>query len=332
MSIKDEFEFINQIAPKNTYQTALIKGIGDDAALIGQDPMSELVICLDTMVEGIHFLESTMRPSHIGHKALAANISDIAAMGGIPTFYLVSIATPGHWSKENLLEIFEGMRELGDQYQMDLIGGDTVSTNDSLVLTVTVIGKVEKGKHLLRSNSRPGDIIFVSGIPGESAAGLSLLLEKGIDFPFNNDEVHLIKRHQLPQPRVELGSILANVNHRVALNDISDGVASEAHEIAAESNVTLVIEKDRVPYSSFIKNISRKQQLDWFFYGGEDFELLGTIDKSYWKDIQLKAKAKGIPVCKIGYVSEGPASVLLKEEDQLVAIEKKGYNHFKKNR
>src|SRR5690606_8565119 len=132
-------------------QSGLLAGIGDDAALVRPTPEMEQIICMDTMVEGVHFNSHTMDPYQIGYKALAVNISDIAAMGGIPTYYLVSIAIPKGWNEADLLSIYEGMAMLADKYAMDLIGGDTVSIADTLVITVTVLGEVERGKHLLRS-------------------------------------------------------------------------------------------------------------------------------------------------------------------------------------
>ncbi|MCH1627442.1 thiamine-phosphate kinase [Fredinandcohnia sp. SECRCQ15] len=325
--MQDEFDFIEQIKPKKIYQSSLIEGIGDDAALIHQKPEMEQIICMDTMVEGIHFTTATMSPYQIGYKALAVNISDIAAMGGIPTFYLVSIAIPKCWDEQELLSIYDGMAMLANKYKMDLIGGDTVSTADCLTITVTVIGEIEKDKHLLRSNAKPGDIVFVTGTVGDSAAGLDVLLHNE-DKVFSETEKILVYKHQFPQPRVEIGRMLAALP-RVSLNDISDGIASEANEIAKASQVVFSIDEDCLPLSKAIREYNNSRSIEWALYGGEDFELIGTMPKSDWENIYKQCDEKGFIITKIGTVSEGPQKVLLNKKDKSYILDKKGYNHFK---
>ncbi len=176
--------FPESLQQKN-YQVSLIKGIGDDAAVYrGSAEMNE-VVCIDTMVEGVHFRQDTLSPFQIGKKALAINMSDLAAMGAIPRSYLVSIAVSPEWSEEKLTEIYRGMSALAKRYGMDLIGGDTVSARAGLTLTVTAIGQVEHGRMLLREYARPGDVVFVTGTVGRSAAGLNLLEKKGMEADFH---------------------------------------------------------------------------------------------------------------------------------------------------
>lgn len=328
LSVQDEFSFINSITPKKYKQPHLVAGIGDDAALYSGNHNVEEIVCIDTMIEEVHFNRQTMRPFHIGYKALASNISDIAAMGGVPNFYLVSIAIPKHWSDSELLEIYNGMEALADRYQMDLIGGDTVSSKHSLVITVTVIGRVHKGKHLLRKNAKADDIVFVTGSLGDSAAGLELLLKNGVDFNFSKDEQALITRHQLPEPKVEIGEILAKYP-RVALNDVSDGIASELNEVASASDVTIVIEAEKLPKSDPITSFSEDKQLHWMLNGGEDYELVGTVSKENWLKIKKECEQKNYSITKIGYVIEGPAQVLIKQGDHMKLLQKQGFNHFK---
>lgn len=328
MSVQDEFSFINSITPKKYKQPHLIAGIGDDAALYSGNNDVEEIVCMDTMIEDVHFTRQTMKPFHIGYKALASNISDIAAMGGKPNFYLVSIAIPKHWSDTELLEIYKGMESLACRFQMDLIGGDTVSSKHSLVITVTVIGRVHKGRHLLRKNAKANDIVFVTGSLGDSAAGLELLLKAGVDFNFSKDEQALIIRHQLPEPKVEIGQILAEYP-RVALNDVSDGIASELNEIAAASDVTIVIEAEKLPKSRQLTSFSEEKQLHWMLNGGEDYELVGTVSEENWLKIKEECGKKKYSITKIGYVMEGPAKVLIKQGDQMNLLQKLGFNHFK---
>lgn len=327
--MKDEFSLIQKIAPKKTYQSSLIQGIGDDAALFRAAAGYDEIVCTDTLVEGVHFLQSTMRPFHIGYKALAANLSDIAAMGGIPLFYLVSIAVPPAWAEEDVLEIYEGMRSLAERYQIDLIGGDTCAAPNELVVTVTVIGRVEKGRHLFRSQARPGDVVFITNTVGNAAAGLELLLKKNGNEPYSEEEAFFVSCHQTPAPQVEFGRFFAESGVRIALNDISDGVASEAHEIAENSEVSLILYPDSLPFHPYMKRFSGEKQLDFALYGGEDFQLIGTAAKSDWEKIKKECAQKGWRITEVGTVMEGKG-VYLEVDDRLMELEKRGYNHFRK--
>ncbi|RBW67575.1 thiamine-phosphate kinase [Bacillus taeanensis] len=328
--MRDEFGFIQSIIPKKTYQSSLITGIGDDAALFQGNSKYEEVICLDTMVEGIHFKKNTMRPFHIGYKALAANISDLAAMGAIPTYYLVSIAVPKKgWNDAELDEIYQGMNALAEQYKMDLIGGDTVSTSSELVISITVMGRVEKNRHLLRSNASDGDIVFITGCLGDSAGGLELLLEKGLDYSYNEIEKTLIQAHQLPSPQVKMGRILAASGLRVSLNDISDGIASEANEIAEASNVKVVLEYEKLLMSEALLTYPNEKRENWVLFGGEDFQLIGTVPKTAWSEICEACKKAGQTIQTVGYIKKGEPQVILKKENEEKVLAKKGFNHFR---
>jgi thiamine-monophosphate kinase len=323
LSVSDEFGFIKSIQPESLFHQGKIVGIGDDAAIVGVDEGFESVVCVDTMVDEVHFSQHTMNSYDIGYKALAANISDIAAMGGIPLYYLVSISIPKQWPEEELLAIYKGMKTLGDQYRMDLIGGDTTS-GKALVLSVFVIGKVEKGKRLLRSNAKPGDVVFVSGTLGDSAAGLDVLLHN------HSGWSELIRKHQNPAPQVELGRLLKEFD-RVALNDVSDGIASELMEIAEASHVEIVINKDTLPLSTSMVQYKKEKALKWALTGGEDFELVGTIGVEDWPLLQKRCQDAHIRISRIGEVTAlGNGQVFMKDEDSKIILKKEGYNHFLK--
>ncbi|MBE4906539.1 thiamine-phosphate kinase [Bacillus luteolus] len=328
MTIYDEFAFIDKIKPNKIHNQQLIAGIGDDAALVGLPQDRDQIICLDTMVEDVHFTTKTMSPNQIGHKALAVNISDIAAMGGIPAYYLVSIAIPKTWSQVDVEAIYEGMHKLSEAYQVDLIGGDTVFSPGPLMVSVTLIGYIEKGKKLLRSNARPGDVVFITGTVGDSAAGLDLLLKHGSNYSYNNSETYLTERHQLPSPRVEIGCHLAILD-RVSLNDISDGVASEANEIAKASNVDIHLDEQKLPLSNQLLHYSQERAMEYALFGGEDFELIGTTSATDWEVFQQQMVEQNILVTKVGSVVEGKGEVYLSTKGTLTLLEKRGYNHFK---
>ncbi|GEN53860.1 thiamine-phosphate kinase [Halobacillus faecis] len=323
----DEFSFIRSIKPDHYRQSSLIKGIDDDAAVF-RPSGHDVVTAVDTMVEGVHFTRQTMEPEQIGYRVLAANISDLAAMGSTPAFYLVSITIPSDWTHGELERVYDGMKKLGNTYQMDLIGGDTVSGSE-LSLTVTVIGMVGKGKARYRSAAEAGDVLFVTGTLGDSRAGLEWLLNpKG---QASKDHTYLIQRHQTPVPRV---SFAANLSHleRLALNDVSDGVANEANEMAGASNVDLYIDLKALPFSEPIRNVFPEDYVDWGLSGGEDFELLGSVSEKDWPHVLKAAEQAGVTVSRIGHVKtkEGPEPVVrVNKSGEWERLTSSGYTHMK---
>ena len=337
-NITDEFGLIQQMTNKfQTYHSILVPN-GDDAAILPPTKMGQ-VVCTDTMVEEVHFTKQTMSPRQIGYKALAVNLSDIAAMGGIPKFFLVSLAVSPEWQEQELVEIYKGMKELADKWQIDLVGGDTVSSKHHLVLTVTVIGEVEEEVRLLRSNASPGDIVFVTETLGDSAAGLHYLLQgPGQSKRQTGADVQkyispLLLAHQEPTPHLKEGRILASYGgkQKISLNDVSDGLSSEAHELAESSQVSIVIEKEKIPLSPEILRYAKEvghDPYDWAFHGGEDFILIGTVAQELFDEIQGSFMAQNRKIFPIGYVEEGQGEVYIEEAGSRTKIEKKGYNHF----
>lgn len=328
--MKDEFEFIDSIKPETYKQPSLHLGIGDDAAVYQSLKGMREVVCLDTMIEGIHFTKDTLSAEQIGRKALAINISDLAAMGAMPKFYLVSIAIPATWRDEEVTLMYQGMNELANLYQMDLIGGDTVSAKESLVLTVTAIGQVEEHVALYRNQARPGDIVFVTGSIGTSAAGLELLLDRGRFGSFTDNELELVKIHQEPQPQIEAGRLFARFGRRMSLNDISDGLASEAHEIAEASGVSIYLKENFIPFHSSLRKItSFNKALEYACNGGEDFQLIGTIAEEDFGKLKDKAEAMGLQLTVIGEVrSQKAQPVYMERGGTIEPLLKNGFNHF----
>lgn len=327
--MNNEFDWIKSIAPKKHYQPSLKVGIGDDAAVYSVDQAFEQVVAVDTMVEGIHFKKETMPIKSIGYKALAINLSDLAAMGAIPLYYLVSIAVPKHgWTEEERTELYRGMNDLADHWKVDLIGGDTVSTEDSLVITVTVIGQVEKNRHLLRSNAKKGDILFVTGEIGLSAYGLEKLLQQGLAAADDPTLTPFLKAHQEPEPQLKSGRLLAQCGERVSLNDISDGIAHEVKEIAEASNVNIVIDWDKLSICNVFQDYSLEKQEDWMLYGGEDFQLVGTVPEGKWKELLEQFRESNLPLYQIGEVEDGKGVVYLQRQGKRSLIVKTGYQHF----
>ncbi|MFD2706946.1 thiamine-phosphate kinase [Salibacterium lacus] len=326
---KDEFEWIQQHTPERHSHPGVIEGIGDDAAVYAAEEGFDEILCVDTMVEEVHFKKQTMSAYDTGYKALAVNISDIAAMGGIPVYYIVSIAVPSSWTDEELQDVYNGMGALAGEYHMDMIGGDTVSSGTGLVISVTAHGRVEKGRHLVRRNARPGDIVFVTNPTGRSAAGLEWLLEHGRESACPQPFQTLTAYHRNPCPRVKEGRVIAGSAPSASLNDISDGLASEANEIAEASGVHLQLNKQDIPVAGELKEeFPEDTYWDWIFYGGEDFELIGTVREKDWPLLQQNMKQEGLSLYDIGKVKEGDSLVTLLDGNGEQRLPKKGYNHF----
>lgn len=322
----DEFALIEKIKQSHYKQATLVKGIGDDSAVFRQS-YKDIVTAVDTFVENIHFSKETMDDEQIGYRSLAATVSDLVAMGAEPVFYLVSIVIPENWSTDYIQNIFLGMDSFANKYRMDLIGGDTVSGNE-LVISITVLGYAHRDKIRYRHTAEVEDIVFVTGYLGSSQAGLHLL-QNDIDCPWRN---YFIKRHQTPEPRVEFALALQSID-RVTLNDISDGLASELNEIATASNVNIVIDERKIPLHKGIDRFDEKQYKQWAYYGGEDFELVGTVAKCHWDTIQKIAKQTNTMITAIGTVDRSidgsKAQVFLKADTTVKIFPKMGYVHLK---
>ncbi len=337
----DEFALIRLLTerePTASSESAgrVVVGIGDDAAVAGIAPGFQLVVSCDAMVEHIHFNRYTMRDADIGYKAMAANLSDMAAMGAVPRYALISLSVPPEWTPERLRAIYDGLYECADAYGVAVVGGNTTSTPACLNMTVTIIGEVETGKALLRSSAQTGDAVFVTGFPGRSAAGLHLMsaLKRPagslVHLPSPYSE--LVGAHRRPRPRVEAGRLLIKSGACRALNDISDGLASEAWEIAEASDKGIVLHEERLPIHADLLRYARetgKHYLDWLLYGGEDYELIGTVAAGEAEAVKAEFERQGLPFHIIGEVAGGTAEVRLKRMNgELQPLEKKGYNHL----
>ncbi|MFD2046476.1 thiamine-phosphate kinase [Ornithinibacillus salinisoli] len=323
----DEFSFINSIKQHTYQQSSVVKGIGDDAAVFRQSSQ-DIVIAKDMFVEGVHFSRQTMEAYHIGYRALAANLSDLAAMGATPAFYLVAIAIPDNWSSLELDQIYQGMKVLGKKYKMDLIGGDTVSSSE-LTVSVTVIGYVGSGGARYRNSAQDGDIVFVTGTLGDSQAGFHILNNPG---NYKN-EAYFIKRHRMPTARIEFVKALKDCT-RLSLNDISDGIASEATEIAEDSDVHIHLYEEQIPVSKLFTQFPPNLQHKWKYFGGEDFELVGTIPKNEWSIVQQAAISTNIRLSQIGYVTAASnvkdRVFLHRRNGTIERLDKKGFNHLRR--
>ena len=343
MSSLDEFALIHRLTQGKqslAFQQAsgVEVGIGDDAAVAHLAPGYQLVMTCDTMTEQIHFKDITMRNEDIGYKAMSAAVSDIAAMGAIPRYALVAMSFPKETPQTRIEEIYEGLYESASRWGVVIVGGDTTSSAGGITVSVTVLGEVEAGKALLRSAAKPGDVLFATGALGLSAAGLDFLLTEKIPASQWDDKLDLRGRHSLvqahckPEPQVEAGQLLQRSGHCHALNDVSDGLASEAWEIADASGIGIDLIEDRIPIADELMSYAQqiqKDPLDFVLFGGEDYQLVGTMEAEHAISMQLKFKDAGLSLHIIGYVNAETKGVrLVQSSGCVVPIEKKGYNHF----
>ncbi|MBS7531519.1 thiamine-phosphate kinase [Hazenella sp. IB182353] len=332
--MQDEFELIQSLLSERVDvegSHTIEVDAGDDAAVFLPSPSLSIVTACDTMVENVHFTKETMRPFDIGWKLLASNLSDLAAMGGVGKYILLSIAIPPTWSETEMIGIYAGINDLARKEQVRLIGGDTVSTSGELILTLTILGEIPPGKALLRSSAMPGDLVFVTGHLGDAAAGLHILLSQSetyqAAFPV------LVEAHKRPRAQLQIGEWLLHSGYRPACDDVSDGLAREAYEIAEASHVKLVIQPEWIPISTACQTYASRIQynpIEWALNGGEDYQLLGTISPAGWKELQQKAIACGWKVTQIGYVEPGTGTVEMEVSGKRRELQTKGYNHFAK--
>jgi thiamine-monophosphate kinase len=344
MKISDlgEFGLIKKIKEQSKGRSpATLIGIGDDAAALSLSPSKKLLATTDMLLEGVHFDLSYTDFYSLGWKSAAVNLSDIAAMGGVPRFCLTALGIPSTISVEQIKEFYKGFHALCRKYNVDLVGGDTCRSEKGLVVSVTAIGEVEKKKMLTRAGAQPGDLIFVTGTLGDSAAGLELLKAgyrgqgtggrgKGSKSEIRNPQseiTRLIKRHFQPNPRVEWGRTIALSGCATSMIDISDGLSSDLGHICEDSRVGAEIHADEIPFSKDIRKAVdhlKTTPLYNALSGGEDYELLFTVPPSKLKKfLSLKIASK-----QIGAIIAGN-KMFLSDDGKRAVLRPKGFNHFR---
>src|SRR6476661_9362746 len=275
--MKSEFEFIRHI--KSRFAAGRI---GDDCAVLPKDDATDLLVTADMLVEDIDFRLRWTTPELLGQKALAVSLSDIAAMGGKPVWAMITIGVPSAvWETGFVERFYEGWNKIAIHYGVELVGGDISRTPDKVVIDSIVGGEVPKGKAILRSGARPGDAIYVTGPLGGAEGGL-LLLESGIEYHSSDPRrKELITRQLRPAPRVETGQQL--LGHATAMIDVSDGLSSDLHHICSASGVGARLEFSAIPFDPNLETFTPAgmgQLHNAVSGGGEDYELLFTVDES----------------------------------------------------
>jgi thiamine-monophosphate kinase len=328
--MNDEFAFIRYLLDGRLIHSDQIEvDVGDDAAVVIPTANQSLVMTCDTMVEEVHFLRNTMSPKEIGWKLLASNLSDLAAMGAKPTYALISISVPNTWQPVEIKEVYHGIHQLANEWKVTVMGGDTVKTSGPLTLTLTLLGEALPGQALRRSSAKSGDIVFVTGNLGDSAAGLHLLLQHPEKRETYSD---LVQAHCRPEPQLRLGEWLMKSGYHPACDDISDGLANEAWEIAEASQVRLVLYEERFPLSTSLCQYAKEVKQDpihWAWYGGEDYQLIGTICPQGWRQLIDVSETLGCQLTEIGRVeSSDRPDVKVESKETYMTVPRLGYNHF----
>lgn len=327
-----EFGLIDRLAgQQNFHKTGVVQGIGDDTAVVEMPEGRQILLATDLLVEKTHFLRSTISPFQLGRKALAVNLSDIAAMGGRPEYFLVSLGVPASIDVAYIESIYQGLYDEARRWHTALVGGDTVAS-EQLAIGVTIVGSVARGRSLLRSTAQPGDTVCVTGWPGLSGAGFHWLTNGQDPDAFPS----AIAAHTTPTPRLREIRWLTERAPIHSANDVSDGVGNEALEIATASRVDIILEEYLFRYHDELLSISKRLSLnprDLFLFGGEDYELLLTMpDRPPTIAADLARRFvddTGTPLHPIGYVMAGSGRVLLKQNDgHIVPLAAGGFQHF----
>jgi thiamine-monophosphate kinase len=307
-----ERALIERIRARLTLPSWVIVGPGDDAAVIAPARGALDVITVDAIVEGVHFDRRFVAPEAIGYRALAVNLSDLAAMGAEPRAAVLSLALPGETTVDTVDRFLDGFLNLAQQYKTALIGGNITRTSGPWVVDVTALGSVRPRRILSRSGARPGDAIYVTGTPGSAAIGLRLL--RAVADP---DQLAGIRstwpdsaeRYLHPEPRVRAGLLLGRNRAASSCMDLSDGLADGLRQVAAASGVGMSIDASALPVSEEVARWHAQHgsdPLSTVLGGGDDYELLFTVRPSQRGRLRMVCQQLGkLPVSRIGVVTKG---------------------------
>ena len=320
----NEFELIERFFTRPARGPSVRLSVGDDAALLAPSPGCEMVVSVDMLVSGRHFFPDA-DPEKLGHKTLAVNLSDLAAMGASPKWALLAGALPGD-DAEWLAAFARGFHALADAHGVDLVGGDT--TRGPLTLCVTIIGEVPAGAALLRSGAHVGDDVYVSGIVGEAALALAAM----------NGRVQLganvldaaRARLEMPTPRIALGQALRGVAN--AALDVSDGLVGDLSHILERSGVGAALDLPAIPRSPalarMVRSEHRRLALECLLAGGDDYELCFTAPPAAAARVATIAQVSGVPLARIGTITSGSRLVVRDEDGVALPELPRAYDHF----
>jgi thiamine-monophosphate kinase len=317
----------------------LLRGISDDAAVYRPTPGKVQLLATDAFVEGVHFDLTFTSLHHLGWKIIAANLSDIAAMGGTPRYATVALSVPKKISVEMVEELYEGAAYACKQHSCLLVGGDTTTTHANMTISVTMTGEADESRVLYRSGAQPGDYLCVTGHLGGSVAGLKILLREKERFlkesPLGTFTPNLepykesLEKHLMPRPRLDLVPLLTGKVSLHAMIDISDGLASEVHHVCKASGTGAIIFEHNLPVEHSTARVAEElseKVSDYALFGGEEYELLFAIAEEEYKKLELLTA----DVTIIGRVQDRDKGIeLVREQGEHTLLPFGGWDHFR---
>ena len=321
-----EFGLIEQIRRKQPIGRGVRLGIGDDAAWI-ENPSGSSLVTADLLIEGVHFDLKWTSLFDLGFKSLAVNLSDIAAMGGMPAYAILSLGIPANLDSKDVEEFYRGINALAQPSGVSVVGGDT-NTAKSLIISVCIIAHPPRHP-LRRSAASAGNDIYVTGTLGDSALGLKLLQRGGAALK-KRAAVKLLARHHRPVPRLAAGALLARERLATAMIDVSDGLVQDLGHICRASGTGAVVYNDRLPLSAGYRALAGKDGTHHALMGGEDYELLFCARRSNRTRIQKLSERIRMPITLIGTCVAGQGVIILDEIGKAISSRALGgHDHFK---
>jgi thiamine-monophosphate kinase len=320
-------ERIEAVAVRTATRNSGVRlGIGDDAAIFRGARGYEQILTCDWFLEGTHFLRDRHPPDAVGWKCLARAVSDIAAMGGVPRCFLLSLALPSTHAGPWLDEFLHGLQRAAKRFKCTLAGGDTTRRKDILI-NVTVVGEVRRGGAVLRSGARPGDILYTSGRLGEADLGLRLIRSNKEAPPKRRNP--LLRKHLYPEPRLALGHWLAERRLASAMMDLSDGLSTDLPRLCASSKVGARIASNAIPTVRVPKRerAGGHDSLDLALHGGDDYELLFAVPKKNLK--RVPRSFHGLPLTAIGEITAQRTLILVGEDGCETPLPNRGWDPFR---
>jgi thiamine-monophosphate kinase len=316
-----EFGLIARLAARLPTGDGVVVGIGDDTAALAPTPGQLLLVTTDGQVEGVHFLRASTPPRSLGHRALASNLSDVAAMGGRPRWAIVALTLPDDLELGWLEQLYDGLGALAGRHGVGVVGGNVARSPGGVVVDVTLLGEVGPDRRLTRAGARPGDAVYVTGHPGEAAGGLELILRPGLRAGMAAAEVErLLLAHWEPWPRVEEGQALAAAGDVSAMIDVSDGLAADLGHILAASGVGATLDEAALPLGAALTALEAAggpRAVDLALHGGEAYELSFTCPA-----------APGVPATRVGTIDSEPGLRLRSADGGVRALRPVGHDHF----
>jgi thiamine-monophosphate kinase len=327
-----EFGLIRRIAAQlPRYRDDVRAAVGDDVAVLGLDPGTCALATCDIQVEGVHFWRESITPQQLGRRAVAVNLSDIAAKGGTPEHLLISLALPADLEVSWVESLYVGLAEEASHYGVDIVGGNLSRTAGPIVVDVFLMGKASVEEVLLRSGARPGDVVLVTGWLGEAAAGLSLL--KSGTGSVAEEWKHLLEAYLVPTPRVSEGRAIAATGRATAMVDLSDGLSSDVGHICEQSWVGVRLFAERLPVSDEVRHVTEaigREGWELALEGGEDYELCLTVPGGAEEEVAAQVRERtGTQLTCVGEILKQEAGrwVVLPDGSE-VPLRPLGWNHF----